>query len=46
MKINENIRKKRIEKGLTQEQMASYLGLSAPAVNSRQKSTKMKEGML
>ena len=33
MKINEIIRKKRIEKGFTQEQMASFLGVSAPAVN-------------
>lgn len=37
MKINEIIREKRIEKGLTQEQMASYLGLSAPAVNKWEK---------
>ncbi len=33
MKINEIIRSKRIEKGYTQEQMASFLGVSAPAVN-------------
>lgn len=33
MKINEIIRSKRLEQGLTQEQVASYLGVSAPAVN-------------
>ena len=33
MKINAIIREKRLEKGLTQEQVASYLGVSAPAVN-------------
>ncbi len=38
MKINEIIRKKRIEKGFTQEQMASFLGVSAPAVNKWEKS--------
>lgn len=37
MKINEIIRKKRIEKGYTQEQMASFLGVSAPAVNKWEK---------
>lgn len=33
MKINEVIRKQRIEKGLTQEKVAEILGVSAPAVN-------------
>ena len=33
MKMNESIRTRRLEKGLTQEQMANYLGVSAPAVN-------------
>ena len=33
MKINEIIRKRRLEKGLTQEQVANSLGVSAPAVN-------------
>ena len=33
MKINEIIRERRLAKGLTQEQMANYLGVSAPAVN-------------
>ena len=37
MKINEIIRKKRMEKGYTQEQMASFLGVSAPAVNKWEK---------
>ena len=37
MKINEIIRKKRTEKGYTQEQMASFLGVSAPAVNKWEK---------
>ena len=33
MKINEMIRELRIKKGFTQEQLASLLGVSAPAVN-------------
>ncbi|MDO5425744.1 MAG: helix-turn-helix transcriptional regulator [Eubacteriales bacterium] len=33
MKIGENIRKYRKEKGLTQEEMAGFLGVTAPAVN-------------
>lgn len=37
MKINEIIREKRLAKGLTQEQMASRLGVSAPAVNKWEK---------
>lgn len=37
MKINEIIRKKRIEKGYTQEQLASFLGVSTPAVNKWEK---------
>lgn len=37
MKINEIIRKRRIEKGFTQEQIANYLGVSAPAVNKWEK---------
>lgn len=37
MKINEIIREKRTKKKLTQEQMASYLGVSAPAVNKWEK---------
>lgn len=37
MKINEIIRERRLEKGLTQEQLANYLGVSAPAVNRWEK---------
>lgn len=37
MKINEIIRQGRKEQGLTQEQMAEYLGVSAPAVNKWEK---------
>lgn len=37
MKINEMIRELRIKKGFTQEQMASLLGVSAPAVNKWEK---------
>lgn len=37
MKIHEIIRSKRIEKGYTQEQLASFLGVSAPAVNKWEK---------
>lgn len=33
MKINDIIREKRLAKGLTQEQIANYLGVSIPAVN-------------
>ena len=32
MKMNEVIRKYRKERGLTQEQVAGYLGVSTPAV--------------
>lgn len=39
MKINEIIRKKRLEKGYTQEQVASFLGVSAPAVNKWEKAS-------
>ena len=39
MKMNEIIKEKRILQGLTQEQMANYLGVSAPAVNKWEKGT-------
>lgn len=39
MKINEIIRQKRLKKGLTQEQVANYLGVSTPAVNKWEKGT-------
>lgn len=37
MKIHEIIRKQRKERGLTQEELARYLGVSAPAVNKWEK---------
>lgn len=37
MKIQEIIRQKRMEKGLTQEQLAERLGVTAPAVNKWEK---------
>lgn len=39
MKINEMIRERHIAKKLTQEQMAGYLGVTAPAVNKWEKGT-------
>lgn len=39
MKINEIIRERRLVKGFTQEQIANYLGVSAPAVNKWEKGT-------
>ncbi len=39
MKINEIIRERRLAKQLTQEQMANYLGVTAPAVNKWEKGT-------
>lgn len=36
MKINETIRQRRIERNLTQEQVANYLGVTAPqSINGR-----------
>lgn len=37
MKINQMIREKRKALSLTQEQVAEYLGVSAPAVNKWEK---------
>ena len=37
MQMNDVIRRKRRELGLTQEQVAEYLGVSAPAVNKWEK---------
>ena len=37
MQINEQIREHRKKIGLTQEQIASYLGVSTPAVNKWEK---------
>ncbi len=39
MKINEIIRERRLAKGLTQEQLATFLGVTAPAVNKWEKGT-------
>ena len=39
MRINEQIRRYRKEAGLTQEQIANYLGVSTPAVNKWEKGT-------
>jgi len=39
MQINEQIKKYRKEAGLTQEQIANYLGVSTPAVNKWEKGT-------
>lgn len=39
MKINEIIRERRIAKNMTQEQMAGYLGVTAPAINKWEKGT-------
>ncbi len=39
MNISEQIRSHRKELGLTQEQVAAYLGVSAPAVNKWEKET-------
>ncbi len=39
MKINEIIRERRLAKGFTQEWVANYLGVSAPAVNKWEKGT-------
>lgn len=37
MKIEETIRERRLAKHLTQEQLANYLGVTAPAVNKWEK---------
>ena len=39
MKINEIIRERRLAKGFTQEQVANFLGITAPAVNKWEKGT-------
>lgn len=39
MKINEIIHERRLAKGFTQEQVANYLGVSAPAVSKWEKGT-------
>ena len=37
MKMHEIIKKRRLEKNLTQEQIAQFLGVSTPAVNKWEK---------
>lgn len=44
MKMNEIIRERRLKKGFTQEQMANYLGVSAPAVNKWEKGVSPTKG--
>lgn len=44
MKIQEIIRQKRLEKGLTQEQLAERLGVTAPAVNKWEKGVSPTKG--
>lgn len=44
MKINEIIRERRLVKGFTQEQIANYLGVSAPAVNKWEKGVSQTKG--
>ena len=44
MKINEIIRQRRIERNLTQEQVANYLGVTAPAVNKWEKGVSQTKG--
>lgn len=44
MKINETIRQRRIERNLTQEQVANYLGVTAPAVNKWEKGVSKTKG--
>ena len=39
MRLNEIIKEKRNAQGLTQEQVAMYLGVSTPAVNKWEKGT-------
>ncbi|MFR3822284.1 MAG: helix-turn-helix domain-containing protein [Hungatella hathewayi] len=44
MKINQIIKKKRKEQGLTLEQVASYLGVSTPAVYKWEKGVSQTKG--
>ena len=43
MKLNEQIREHRKKIGLTQEQVAGYLGVSAPAVNKWESGVSLRE---
>lgn len=44
MKINEIIKERRIDQGLTQEQVAESLGVSTPAVNKWEKGVSQTKG--
>lgn len=44
MKINQIIREKRKELSLTQERIAEFLGVSAPAVNKWEKGVSQTKG--
>ena len=44
MKIHETIRQRRLAKSYTQEQVANYLGVTAPAINKWEKGILNQEG--
>ena len=44
MKMHEIIKKRRLEKNLTQEQIAQFLGVSTPAVNKWEKGVSQTKG--
>lgn len=44
MKMKEMIKEKRLEKGYTQEQLADFLGITAPAVNKWEKGASQTKG--
>lgn len=44
MKMHETIKKRRLEKNLTQEQIAQFLGVSTPAVNKWEKGVSQTKG--
>lgn len=44
MRINEIIKERRLAKGFTQEQIANYLGVTAPAVNKWEKGVSHTKG--
>lgn len=44
MKMHEIIKKRRLEKNLTQEQIAQFLGVSTPAVNKWEKGVSPTKG--
>lgn len=44
MKINEIIKERRTARNMTQEQLAGYLGVSAPAVNKWEKGVSQTKG--